>query len=71
MLKCKDGSLKTENDKILEKRKGHTAEPYKTNEQPHNFINLSHEKERWIPENGIRWALDQLPYDTAPACDIK
>lgn len=71
MLKCKDGGLKTKNDKIFERRRGHKAEPYKTNEQPQDFINLTYKKEPWIPENGVRWALDQLPYNTAPACVIK
>jgi hypothetical protein len=34
-------------------------------------INLTHEKEPWITQNGIRWASDQLPHDKAPACDNK
>jgi uncharacterized coiled-coil DUF342 family protein len=60
-LKGKNGEIITEKDKILERWKEYTAELYKTNEQPEDFIDSTYEKEPLILESGVRWALDQLP----------
>jgi hypothetical protein len=67
-FKGKNGELITEEDKILERWKDYTAELYKTNEQREDLNGSTYEKEPWILEREVRWALDQLHYNKAPGC---
>jgi hypothetical protein len=68
-LKGKNGELIIEKGKIFERWKEYTAELYKTNEQPEDLNGSTYEKEPWILESEVRWALDQLLYNKAPGCD--
>ena len=67
-LKGKNGEV-TEKDQTLERWKEYTAELYKINEQPEDFIDSTYKKEPLILESGVIWALDQLSYNKVPGCD--
>jgi hypothetical protein len=66
----KNAELITEKEKFLERWK-YTTELYNTNEQPEELNGFTYEKEPWILEREVRWALDQLPYNKAPARIVK
>jgi hypothetical protein len=68
-LKGKNGELIKEKEKVLERWKEYTTELYKTNEEPEDLNGSTYEKEPWILESEVRWALDQLPYNKAPGCE--